>query len=251
MWFDRVDIAENERGLLFRSGNFVRVLAPGRHRFAGLTAPGRVRVDVYDLSNPVFEHPLAGFLVKAHPELRESVFQVVELGDHEVGLQFVDGRLTGIVPPATQVIYWRGLHDVRVEIQDISVDFSLPAERVGRVGHLRQANGEALAPALEYAEVEDGHVGLLLVNGRLERVLAPGSHAFWKFNRTVQVKPLDTRLQKLELKDAIEQGVRGRLAAYGIELGSIVKEVSVQGELKPSVSRRREVVRIHGEPGAG
>ena len=195
----RVEIAENERGLLFRNDNFVRVLGPGRYRFASLGPLVRVRVDKYDLTNPVFEHPLAEFLVKTHPELRETTFQVVELGDHEVGLETVDGKLTGIVPPATRKIYWKGLHDVRVEVQDISVDFAVPADRVSLIGHLRGVGRLELAAAVNYAEVADGQAGLLLVNGRLEKVLEPGNHAFWNFNRTVQVKYLDTRLQTLEV----------------------------------------------------
>jgi len=301
----RFEIAENERGLLFRNDNFVRVLGPGRYRFASLRPLVRVRVDVYDITNPVFEHALAEFLVKTHPELRESVFQVVELGDQEVGLESVDGRLTGIVAPATRKIYWRALHEVRVEVQDISVEFAVPADRVSRIGHLRGANRVALAAAVEYAEVADGHVGLLFVNGRLERVLGPGSHAFWKFNRTLQVKHLDTRLQSLEvsgqeilskdkvslrlnltatyrvtdaklaatalsdfgdflykelqfglreavgtrtldellarkeeLNETMERQVRGRVAAYGLELGSIgVKDIILPGEMKTILNR--------------
>ena len=198
MVMKRVEIAENERCLLFRNDNFVRVLGPGRYRFARLSPLLRVRVDKYDLTNPIFQHPLAEFLVKMHPELREAL-QVVELGDQEGGLETLDGKLTGIVPPATRKIYWKGLHDVEVEIQDISSDFAVPAERVSLIGHLRGVAPAALAAAVHYAEVADGHVGLLLVNGKLERVLAPGSHAFWKFNRTVQVKHLDTRLQALEV----------------------------------------------------
>jgi regulator of protease activity HflC (stomatin/prohibitin superfamily) len=305
MWMQRVEIAENQRGLLFRNDNFVRVLGPGRYRFASLGPLMRVRVDVYDLTNPVFEHRLAEFLVKVHPELRESAFQVVELGDQEVGLEFIDGRLTGIVPPATRKIYWRGLHDVRVDVQEIAVEFAVPAERVGLIGHLRGANRVALVAAVEYTEVADGHVGLLFVNGRLERVLEPGSHAFWKFNRTLQVKHLDTRLQPLEvsgqeilskdkvslrlnltatyrvtdaklastalsdfgdflykelqfglreavgtrtldellarkeeLNETIERQVRNRVAAFGLELGSIgVKDIILPGEMKTILNR--------------
>jgi regulator of protease activity HflC (stomatin/prohibitin superfamily) len=198
MWIQRVEIAENERGLLFRNDNFVRVLGPGRYRFAALRPWLRVRVDKYDLTNPVFEHKLAEFLVKTYPALREQL-SVVELGDHEVGLESVDGKLTGIVAPATRKIYWRGLHRVQVDVQDVSVEFTVPADRVNRIGHLRVANRAALAAVVEYVEVADGHVGLLYVDGRLDRVLGPGSHAFWKFNRTLLVKHLDTRLQTVEV----------------------------------------------------
>ncbi|MCG8592128.1 MAG: slipin family protein, partial [Proteobacteria bacterium] len=199
LWMKRVEIAENERGLLFRNDNFVRVLRPGRYHFAKFRPFVRVRVDVFDVTQPVFQHKLAEFLVKAHPELRDTELQVVELGDQEVGLETVDGKLTGIVPPAARKIYWKGLHDVRVEIQDIASEFAVPDAWVSRVAHLRGVNLQALAAAVELAEVADGHVGLVLVNGKLERVLAPGSHAFWKFNRTLRVKHLDTRLQSLEV----------------------------------------------------
>jgi regulator of protease activity HflC (stomatin/prohibitin superfamily) len=195
----RAEIAENERGLLFRNDNFVRVLGPGRYRFAHVRPWMRVRVDKYDLTNPVFEHELAEFLIKAHPELRERTFQVVELGDHEVGLETVDGKLVGIVPPAARKIYWKGLHDVRVDVQDISEEFAVPADRVSLIGHLRGVERAALVAAVQYGEVPDGRVGLLLVNGKLVKVLESGSHAFWKFNRSIEVKVLDTRLQTLEV----------------------------------------------------
>ncbi len=300
MWIKRVRIAEHQRGLLFRNENFVRVLEPGRYRFLNILPFVRARVDVYDVTNPVFQHDLAEFLVKTHPELREDVFHVVELGDQEVGLETVDGKLTGIVPPATRKVYWKGLHDVQVAVRDISRDFAVPAAWAGRVAHLRCVNRTALAAVVEVTEVRDGYKGLLLVDGRLERVLDPGAHAFWKFNRTLQVRHLDTRLQTLEvsgqeilstdkvrlrlnltasfrvtdaeqaftaltdfeaflykelqfglreavgtrtldellarkdeLNETIERQVRGRVEAFGLELGHIgVKDIVLPGEMK-------------------
>ena len=199
MWklYTKVEVAEHERVLLFKRGSFRGVLGPGVHRLQGLT--GRLRVDRFDVTNPVFEHELGEFLVKTHRELQNDAFYVFELGDQEVGLAYVDEKLAGIVPPATRKIFWRGLHQVRVEVQDISSDFALPSETVSLIGHLRGADRVALAAAVEYAEVADNHAGLLLVNGRLDRVLGPGAHAFWKFNRTLQVKYMDVRLQNVEV----------------------------------------------------
>lgn len=124
---------------------------------------------------------------------------MVELGDREVGLAYVDGNLTDVIAPATRKIYWKGLHDVRVDLQDIAEDFAVPAALVSMLGHLRNVERARLAAAIEYAEVADNHVGLLLVNGKLERLLGPGAHAFWKFNRTLSVRHVDTRLQSLEV----------------------------------------------------
>ena len=194
--FTKVEVAEHERVLLFRKDNFVRVLGPGLYRFSD--SFDRLHVDRYDLTNPVFEHPIDEFLVKTHPELRDHL-TVVELGDREVGLTYVDGKLSDVIAPATRKIYWKVLHDVRVDVQDVSADFAVPRDLVSLLGHLRGVERARLAAAIEYAEVSDNHVGLLLVNGVLERTLEPGAHAFWKFNRTLQVRHVDTRLQTLEV----------------------------------------------------
>ena len=129
-----VEVAEHERALLFRRDNLVRVLEPGVYRFADPLA--RLHVDKYDLTHPLFEHPIEEFLVKTHPELLEHL-AVTELGDHEVGLVYVDGKLVDVVAPATRKIFWKALHEVRVDVQDIREDFAVPAALVSQLGHAR------------------------------------------------------------------------------------------------------------------
>ncbi len=194
--YHKVEVADHERALLFRRDNFERVLTPGVIR---IWDPfGRVRVDRYDLSNPVFEHPIEEFLVKTHRALDEHL-QVVELGDHEVGLVYIDEKLRDVLAPASRTVFWKGVHAVRVDVQDIGDSFAVPAELVSQVGHLRGVERARLVAAIEYAEVADNHVGLLIVNGKLAELLDPGAHAFWKFNRTLQVRYTDTRLQTFEV----------------------------------------------------
>ena len=41
------------------------------------------------------------------------------------------------------------------------------------------------ANAVYVREVPDAHVGVLYVNGKLERELEPGLHVFWKVNRGI------------------------------------------------------------------
>ena len=80
MLYTRIDVAENQRALLWRNDNFVRVLGPGRYRIPKLGRFLRVRTETYDLTNPIFENPLAEFLVKARPEL-QKLLRVVEIGE--------------------------------------------------------------------------------------------------------------------------------------------------------------------------
>ncbi len=195
-YYTKVEVAEHERVLLFRRDNFVRVLMPGVWR---LWDPlGRLHTDKYDLTNPVFEHPIDEFLVKSHEELRDHL-QVVELGDDDVGLVYIDQKLRDVLSPTTRKIYWKDLHDVRVDVHDVRDQFTVPRELVSRLGHLHTVGHARLALALEYLEVPDNHVGLLFVNGKLDRTLEPGAHAFWKFGRTIQTRVVDTRLQSVEV----------------------------------------------------
>jgi len=64
----------------------------------------------------------------------------------------------------------------------------------------KDARLKAIAGEFIYARiVPDGHVGLLYVDGELERTLAPGFHAFFAVERGVTIGTFDTRVNTLEV----------------------------------------------------
>ena len=48
-------------------------------------------------------------------------------------------------------------------------------------------------------QVPEFHVGVLYVDGRLERLLEPGLYAFYRFNRELRTEPVDLRMQVIEV----------------------------------------------------
>ena len=221
-------------------------------------------------------------------------------------LRYRDDRFAQLLPPGIFLATWKGVEAVRVKVIDIAADFTVDTELLGLLGRGRNPEAHRLAAeAVNYIEVPDEHVGLLLVNGKLERLLDPGSYGFWKYNRSVTVKLLDLRLQAIEVsgqeiltkdrvslrinltgsyritdatvvalklndyagfiyrelqlrlreavggqpldtlledKDAlngvIAEGVRERLAEYGIAMTSIgVKDIILPGEMKELLNR--------------
>jgi regulator of protease activity HflC (stomatin/prohibitin superfamily) len=42
--------------------------------------------------------------------------------------------------------------------------------------------------------------GTVWIDGKVQRLLVPGSYAFWKFNRNVTVELVDLRLQAVEVQ---------------------------------------------------
>lgn len=193
----RVTVKKNERGMLLRNGDFERVLQPGRHwLFAGLDA---LRVELFALEQTAFAHGLVDYLLAQEPAVVEAEFVRAELGENQVGLRVENGVLVEILPPSSRRLYWKGL--LRTEIEVIELDrVALAPSLVQRLAQtqLRARPVAGLAGVLQ-VQVPDHGAGLLSVDGKLESLLAPGAHAFWKFNRNVQVELVDLRLQTLEV----------------------------------------------------
>lgn len=198
MKIQRVTVKKNERGLLLRNGDFERVLQPGTHwLLAGLD---RLQVERFALEQPAFNHTIAEYLMAKEPQVVAAEFVRVELHEHQVGLRTENGTLVEVLAPATRRLYWKGLVDVQVEVVDISTSAEVPAAVVARLvqTQLRQRSVQGLAGVLQ-VQVPDHGAGLLSVDGKVERLLAAGSYAFWKFNRNVSVELVDLRLQALEV----------------------------------------------------
>lgn len=198
MFMKTIDLADNERGILFKRNRFAKILPPGRHRFFD---PARdLRVEIFDVSRRDFEHRLGKYLLASCAERTAPFLVSYELRDNEVGLCYVDGILSDILPPASFRMYWKGPEEISVRVIDITNDFRVPEELLAVIG---RGNNPALnkraAEAVYYTDVEDNGVGMLLVNGKLDAMLQPGSYGFWRYNRNITVKHLDTRLQTMDV----------------------------------------------------
>jgi hypothetical protein len=195
----RITIARHERVLLFRDRSFETVLDPGVYRH--YDPLGHVAVITYDLSVPEFVHPRVDFLVKEARDTVARYFTVVELGDKEVGLVRKNGKIAGVLAPGTRQLYWRGPVEVDVEVLDIGEQFEI-APAVAAV--LTRATGPLalqVADAVKSAEVPDTATGLLIVDGKLTKVLEPGVHAFWQYRRRLSIEIVDRRVQLMEVAD--------------------------------------------------
>lgn len=201
MTIKRVTVKKNERGLLLRNGDFERVLQPGTHwLFAGLDT---LRVELFALEQPAFTHGLADYLMAKEPEVVAAEFVRVELTENQVGLRTENGALVEVLAPATRRLYWKGLVDVQVEVVAIGgpgASAEVPQALVARLvqTQLRQRAVQGLTGVLQVQVPEHG-AGILWIDGKVERLLAAGSYAFWKFGRNVSVELVDLRLQALEV----------------------------------------------------
>lgn len=196
--FKTVDIADNERALLYLRNKLTRVLKPGRHRIWSLGQ--NIKIEKYDITQLKFEHPKLKFILRHYKELLTQAIDVVELKDTEVGIVYRDNKISDVLAPGSLLATWKDAEEVKVEVIDISKEYQITdaltalLARGTKVGASRQ-----VLNAVNYVEVADEHVGLLQVNGKLEAVLSTGAYGFWNFNRSIVVKLLDLRVQTMDV----------------------------------------------------
>jgi regulator of protease activity HflC (stomatin/prohibitin superfamily) len=160
----------------------------------------RDHVTVCDLTNPVLAHPQGEIWVRTRPQVCEGQLRLIELGEAQVGLVYYDRRFVEILPPSTRRVYWLGPVQVRVDVVDIGEGYELPRKLAAVLVRPRGASvPQDVASHVLVSEVAKQSVGLLIVDGELARVLEPGLHAFWRFNRNIQVEQLEARVQAMDV----------------------------------------------------
>jgi len=221
-------IAETELGLLYRDRVFQKVLGPGIYRRAWNPA-GETEVCKLDLQKLPVREPALYALYLTRPDVVREHFAVADIADDQVGLVFADGKLVGVLPPGDRTFYAQKLRKIEIRTLDAGNDFEVPASLIAPLGRF------AAATVVLQAEVPNDHVGLLYVDGVLQRQLTPGRYAFLQAVRKVNVVTLDLRLQTLEVtgqevltKDRV--GLRANVTAV-YRVTDPAKVVSVTSDL--------------------
>ncbi|WP_321898106.1 slipin family protein [Burkholderia cepacia] len=197
MWMRHV-VKKNERALLMNEGDFVKVLEPGV--FKAFDPFKRLSVQTARLDAPLADAALADYLRHDAPDVLARHFVAMDLADDEAGLRYEDDVLVEILAPGTRRLYWRGLTAHRLERVDLAQDSVLPAALVKRIAQpALRARGVAGLAGVLLAQVPAYHVGVLKIDGKIERLLDAGVSAFWRFNRDIVVELVDLRVQALEV----------------------------------------------------
>ena len=193
-WIKQIVIGDGERGLLYRNRRFQCVLSPGVYRY--FDPRRRVVVTTHSLARAEYAGADAGVLMSrmgADPALAET-FTMADIGTLQVGLVLKNGKLEDVLAPGTRRLYWKGLVTVEVQVVSLADTLELDARVAGR---LRQLG--VLGKVAVTVDVPVESAGLLFVDGKLVRTLAPGAWAFWNFQRNVAAEVVELRVQSLEV----------------------------------------------------
>ncbi|UFJ41770.1 slipin family protein [Brevibacillus humidisoli] len=184
----KVQIANDERGLLFRNGNYIKYLRPGSYLFPPFVGYHAERLDI----NEPFEVPGKNLNLFLHDQELLKDLVVIDVPDHEYVLHFEDGRFANLYTSG-KYAFWNviDLHDfVRVDIRNPEVSSEIDRSI------FQHSNMFGYYSSFEVASYE---TGILYYNHTMQKELPPGKYFFWRGPVSVQVKTVDTRQQQLDM----------------------------------------------------
>jgi regulator of protease activity HflC (stomatin/prohibitin superfamily) len=197
--FRKFLIKKDERAVLLHRGDFAGILGPGEHRY--VDPLGRYAVEVFALQAGRFEHRFADYILKAEPQLAAEHFHVIELGPTQVALRYENDVLVELIAPNARRLYFKGYTEFRHEAIEIAERFEVAPAIASVIVYGARAGRkvEGAEAGVLPVPVPEHFVGVLFVDAKLERLLDPGLHAFYRFNRDLRVEFVDLRLQAIEV----------------------------------------------------
>lgn len=187
-WFYNTwKIAPLEFGLHFIDGEFVEILKPGKHKISACDGKEH-NIEIVSHAEPVFAHSKLDEIVLSGK--LEEFADIVEIGDTERALVYIDGRFTRILGGGRHV-HWKEPKKVRIEIVDAStIRFEHPS--LGMIlSHY--------VPNLDRKVVSPGCIGLLYYDEHFIETLPPGSYAFWIGMGSVKIDIFSELEQMVEI----------------------------------------------------
>jgi len=185
----RVLVGDKERVLVIRKKRLADILGPGEYWIW----TRNVALETINVRTLAFTSEWTDMIVNLRGDLADRYFTVVSTGATEVAVVYLDGKVAQVIGPSTRVLFWRAAAVVTFETIDVATAPEVPARLLAplaRVG--REAR-------VSFAQIEQGRLGLLYLEGRLVRELGPGQYGFWAWLITPQIETVETRRQTLEV----------------------------------------------------
>ncbi|MFT0212250.1 slipin family protein [Pseudomonas sp. F1_0610] len=209
---NKVTIKNNEIALVRNKDGFSHVLTTGEYRF-WLIKPAYV---VFNLDQPV-PNDVAKELRRFHKAWVEKYCIEVNLNNNQIALRYVDGRLTQVLEPASQHLYWKNGIEQQHEVHHLNTR----AISQELANNLRHQHADWVKQYCIDVQVAEHQVGLRYVDGVLTELLEPNSrYLWWKNGSQQQVEFVS--LAELEIKPELLKGLRPLMNKKAIDSKSLL-----------------------------
>lgn len=182
---NRVKINVGYAGLVFRGGDYQRVITAGVYWLSPWET-----VKVYDMAQPLYTKVNLDVLLR--DEALVSLLDIINVKDGELGLVYESGNFKSVLTPGRHV-YWKGLTSYRFQVLNLT---SVDIREEVPVAVLERSE---VAKYVRILTVEDYEKGMLFIDGKYDRELSSGTYYFWKNSTPLKVVKVDLRSRQLEI----------------------------------------------------
>ena len=181
----RIRINTGKIGLVFRNGNYKRVVTEGVYWLL----PNE-NVFQYDMTKPF--HPSTDLNILLKDEQLANLLTIVEVRDSEIVLQYENSNFKNVLGPG-RYAYWKGVIEyafIKADLSKIDITENIDLESAKR---------KELVPYIRVCKIDSFEKGILFVDNKMSRILESGEYYFWKNAKEVSVSKVDLRQLQLEI----------------------------------------------------
>ncbi|MCT4630187.1 slipin family protein [Winogradskyella sp.] len=181
----RVRIHAGMVGLVFKNGNYTRVITEGKHWISF-----REHVAKYSLSQP-FNAPRTLEILLKDQALAE-LLNVIEVKDNEIVLVYENGNFKQVLS-AGRHTYWNDLIDYKFVTADLSkIEITEAIEKA-------IYSKPELSKYIRTFEIAAFEKAIMIVNDMFVKTLEHGTYHFWRNDQTIKIAKADMRQLQLEI----------------------------------------------------
>lgn len=181
----RVRINQGKVGLVFKNGNYQKVIIEGIY-LLGFNQ----NVIIYDVTREF--NSVVALEILLQDEQLASMLEVVEVKDNEVVLMYENGNFKTVLKSG-RYVYWKDLIDRTFTKADISKIYI--TENIDK----SLFSKHEVTQLMRVFEVATYEKAVFLVDDVYTKTLSGGTYRFWKNDTTIKIVKVDTRQLQLEI----------------------------------------------------
>ncbi|WP_419868661.1 slipin family protein [Chryseobacterium sp. CT-SW4] len=185
MMLKNIQIKAYQVGLVYKNRNLTEILKEGNYWIFG-----NKKVEIHEMKEQFKTSEDLHLLLKN--EGLNELLEVIEVKDGEMVLMYENGIFREVLSVG-QYAFWKGI--LNREFQKIDLTKVEITEKVSKtiLENLKLRN------FIRKFVVTNQYKGLLLIDGKLVKVLDAGTYYFWNNEISVEMKSIDTRMQQMEI----------------------------------------------------
>lgn len=185
-------ISYNQIGLLFHKQNFKKVLITGEYKYFRKSK----KVTVIDQKDAIEMYNVETGAITNHS--LQNLITAIKVKENEITFHFVDGLFYDVLMAGTYS-FFKLVYDhsfIIIDGKDIQIPETID---ISILESPKFQNYNTKRKLVQKFIVDEGMVGILKVNGKIDKILTSGQYYFCTLLNTIEVKLIDQRNQTLQI----------------------------------------------------